>query len=278
MKDEQLYSYAFGELSDSELQRIEAELMKDSSSKAEADFLLNLRSDLKGLQEVPEMQLSIERLREAILGQGLKPSKPAFAWGSWLAGSTAVASVFLLMFAASGGVNRLLGRGAEPQLVLGDSKKSGAPVVALNGSKSRSERIFSEVLTAPTVGASKTRASDLFASSNVSSRVESEVPRRVRKAKRKVRFLGNSSSAMTLIALNTLNNSSTKTGDAALTADVSSKKMSGEPIPPSGADSVSGSVTVPDSTIVMINTERDESTGAPIATEVRNPSNVVIGG
>lgn len=272
MKDEQLYSYAFGELSDSELQRIEAELMKDPAANKEVELLMDLRSDLKSFQEIPEMQLSTERLREAILGQGLKPAKPSFAWWTWLGGPAAAASVFLLFFAASGGVNRMLGRNPEPQVVLGDQSKKPEPMVAFNTPDSKKIGTFSEIEAEPLKSPVFKFEGSRVGGETVSKKLKSQHIRKKKSPRRNT-----SSSEMVLVATNNIE----RTTPSTLRNDSSSKKVeptkidAGEKEIP-GMDSAA--ITAPDSTIVMINTERDETTGAPIATEVRNPSNVVIGG
>jgi hypothetical protein len=269
MKDEQIYSYAFGELSDSELQRIEAELMKDSLAHKEAELLSNLRSDLKSLQEIPEMQLSTERLREAILGQGLKPIKPSFAWWTWLGGPLAAASVFLLFFASSGGMNRLLGRSPEPQIVLGELSKKSEPMLATTSPGSEKVDGMTQL--------SNSNKAFVLNNQSDSTKGVSESNTASRKIRRKSKSSRKAYSGMTLVATNVKATSASANivvaPEAPKLQPVDSNALSDTEVTFDGGNS-----STPDSTIVMINTEKDESTGAPIATEVRNPSNVVIGG
>lgn len=105
-KEDKLFDFAFGELSAQEAQLIEAELMKDAPSQAEVDFLRTMKSDLASFRDIPEMQYSKERLRSAILEQGLKPKKPIGNWLNWVLAPSAMAGVFALGFILMNGVNR----------------------------------------------------------------------------------------------------------------------------------------------------------------------------
>ena len=63
--DDELLNLAFGELSDRDSQAFEARLLGDASAQKELDLLRTLRSDMVGLRDIPEMQFSKERLRDA---------------------------------------------------------------------------------------------------------------------------------------------------------------------------------------------------------------------
>jgi hypothetical protein len=79
--DEKLVQYAYGELSASESKKLEALIASRADLQARVKLLSSSRLKLNLLQEIPEPQLSTERLRDAILGQGLRPEarpEPAF--------------------------------------------------------------------------------------------------------------------------------------------------------------------------------------------------------
>lgn len=80
--DDHLFNLAFGEFSESERAELEANAAADPAASAQLRKLRNLKADLRSLADVPPDQLSNDRLRDAILGQGLKP-RQAFDW-SWV--------------------------------------------------------------------------------------------------------------------------------------------------------------------------------------------------
>lgn len=80
--DDHLFNLAFGETSEAERAELEAKAATDPAVAAKLRELRNLKADLRSLADVPPDQLSNDRLRDAILGQGLKP-KQAFDW-SWV--------------------------------------------------------------------------------------------------------------------------------------------------------------------------------------------------
>jgi hypothetical protein len=73
---------AFGEFSETEAAELETLAGADPIAAKQLQELRCLKSDLKALSEIPPHQLSNDRLRDAILGQGLKP-KSVFDW-SWI--------------------------------------------------------------------------------------------------------------------------------------------------------------------------------------------------
>jgi len=73
---------AFGEFSETEAVELETRASADPIAAKQLQELRSLKSDLKALSDIPPHQLSNDRLRDAILGQGLKP-KSVFDW-SWI--------------------------------------------------------------------------------------------------------------------------------------------------------------------------------------------------
>jgi hypothetical protein len=282
MKDDLLFGYAFGELSDAEIAKIESELMLDDAFQSEANLLKDLKSDLKSFEEIPEMQFSTERLRDAILGQGLKPKKVAPQWLSWVSAPMALASVVLLAFVFTGGVNRMLGRQQNPVYVSAGSSQSAnslsGPMVAVN------ESTFSLQ--------SKATGSQVSSSANQTPKSEDEKMQGGRKGNR--RMNPRNERAKGLVAV--LDTSSRPS--LARPASQSARSMRNMGVPVGVNNEVAGNVSLSDTVpeqgsasiisaakaevapteIVILNSERDAGTGAAIATEVKNPTNVVIGG
>jgi len=96
-KDEDLLQrLAFGELSDAEAARLrQAVELSPEHKKALAGFEA-MRDGLSEMRDVPEDQLSTERLREAVLSRGLKPRlRVTWLWGPALACALGVGIGFL---------------------------------------------------------------------------------------------------------------------------------------------------------------------------------------
>ena len=282
MKDDLLFGYAFGELSDAEIAKIESELMLDDALQSEANLLKDLKSDLKSFEEIPEMQFSTERLRDAILGQGLKPKKVAPQWLSWVSAPMALASVVLLAFVFTGGVNRMLGRQQNPVYVSAGSSQSAnslsGPMVAVN------ESAFSLQ--------SKATGSQVSSSANQTPKSEDEKMQGGRKGNRRMNPRNERAKGL-VAALDTSSRPS-----LARPASQSVRSMRNMGVPGGVNNEVAGNVSISDTVpeqgsasiisaakaevapteIVILNSERDAGTGAAIATEVKNPTNVVIGG
>ena len=282
MKDDLLFGYAFGELSDAEIAKIESELMLDDALQSEANLLKDLKSDLNSFEEIPEMQFSTERLRDAILGQGLKPKKAAPQWLSWVSAPMALASVVLLAFVFTGGVNRMLGRQQNPVYVSAGSSQSATslsgPMVAVN------ESTFSLQ--------SKATGSQVSSSAIQTPKSEDEKMQGGSKGNRRLNPRNERSKGL-VAALDTSSRPS-----LARPASQSARSMRNMGVPGGVHNEVAGNVSLSDTVpeqgsasiisaakaevapteIVILNSERDAGTGAAIATEVKNPTNVVIGG
>ncbi|HLO98583.1 MAG TPA: hypothetical protein VK171_08305, partial [Fimbriimonas sp.] len=74
-RQDQIFEYAFGEMSAQDAQVFEATLLNDIEAQKEINALKGLRNDFSLLSDIPEMQFSKERLRTAILDQGIQPKK-----------------------------------------------------------------------------------------------------------------------------------------------------------------------------------------------------------
>lgn len=81
-----------------------------SEEQAEAQSFAEIKTALKSLKDVPECQLSNERLRNAILDQGVVQRRP-FAWTFTMA--TAACAVISVLFAVQMGTSE---QGDKPQL------------------------------------------------------------------------------------------------------------------------------------------------------------------
>ncbi|HVT13515.1 MAG TPA: hypothetical protein VHE55_14720 [Fimbriimonadaceae bacterium] len=90
--EDKLAMLAFGDLSPEETARLEQEVAGDPKAVMVLREYRDMRNGLKALHDIPEHQLSTERLRHAVLNQGLKPkTRPQLGW-LWM---PAVAAVFM---------------------------------------------------------------------------------------------------------------------------------------------------------------------------------------
>lgn len=97
--EEKLSRFAFGDLESAEAARLEAEIAGDAEALEALATYRAMRVDLQALgAEIPTHQLSTERLRGALLDQGLRTAPKKAGYG-WLWAPTAVAAMaFGLVF------------------------------------------------------------------------------------------------------------------------------------------------------------------------------------
>ena len=95
--EDKIAMLAFGELSEAQAAELRAQIEKNADSAQELRSYEALRSDLRRLKDVPPDQLSKERLQTAILTQGLSP-KPVRRAFPWMWAATPVAMVAALAF------------------------------------------------------------------------------------------------------------------------------------------------------------------------------------
>ncbi len=97
--EEKLAMLAFGDMSPEETSRLESELAGDREALAILAQYRGMRTGLRALGDVPDHQLSSERLRHAVLNRGLKPkSRPQLGW-LWMPAAAAAMSfaIFLVV-------------------------------------------------------------------------------------------------------------------------------------------------------------------------------------
>lgn len=123
--EDKLAQLAFGDLSPDEARRIEALAQRDPEARAALDLYRGMQTELRSLRSVPEDQMSKERLRDAILAEGLKPEGErtrAFGWVWMPATAFALVLAVLVLKPSPAG---------EPKLVLPETAPQSS-MVALN--------------------------------------------------------------------------------------------------------------------------------------------------
>jgi hypothetical protein len=265
--EDKLIKLAYGELSSREASAIEALVQTDPEAARLLASYRSLKTDMAEMPSPPPDQYSKERLRDAILGQGLKPvptPRPSFGFGWLWMPATAFALAFGFMV-----VKRM--EAPTPD-------HSPAGVVAFRageGSVADSTLRFSGFAKSPVSDFHPAPVSPLNAAST-----ESSMKLASHHGKSHSRHLKLSDATLVdpiiqgqankLVAMTALGaGSSVKEPDPAM-QDASYTTTS------NGANS--NSADGQSSPIVMIDPEKDNDTGAQKATEVDSASNVIVGG
>ena len=249
--EDKLAQLAFGELSPAEAAHVEAQAAKDPEALRTLATYRSMKGGFAGMRDVPEDQMSKERLRDAILAQGLKP-QPAeqgsrFGW-LWMP-----ATAFVLAAAAMALMNGPR-NSAGPNIVMDTSKLSTPPVTMPEPSIFKGH-------TAPV--AKKSAAKNTVV-------VRNETRPRIRHT------VDTSVGEEDLVPLELDFETPFPDMDLRKVLVAGKDPDARQPIM-SVADTNDSSV--PASTpIVIIEDNRDESTGAYRATEVGTATNVLIGG
>lgn len=266
--DEKLAQLAFGDMTPEEAARIEAQVRQDPAASARLAEYREMRASLSGLSAVPDHQLSNERLRDAILAQGLRPkavepSSPGLGRG-WLWMPVAACALGFGLI-----VLRHAPQGA-PVVVMDEAKHASVPTVAFNEPKT-----FHQVTPAvPTTHVETTQANPVEKSSveGVAVHLASsrhEEPSRRRRA-RHPRFSPGTTPVPAFFP--SVTEPRVPSGAVALNQN---PPPTTQPTSNPALDSAAGT---PSSPIVLIDSNPDAQTGAPTATEVGTVSNVVVGG
>ncbi|MEZ0325726.1 MAG: anti-sigma factor [Fimbriimonas sp.] len=246
--DEKLAQLAYGELSPEEAARIEAQVAKNPEALQVLATYRSMKGGMGDLMDIPEDQLSKDRLRNAILMQGLKPQPEKASPLGWL---WMPATAFLL--AAGVMMFNPRGTGGDPVVAVGE-KDIPTERVVINPPKS-----FNKI-------GSTTKKHAPIKNTVVAT---NDAPRQFTQDRRLRRR--DEMAEVELVDFGTprpeyhlwVNNDR----DSKITSSVPTVEMD----PPSQATESSNS-------IVIIEDNRDESTGAYRATEVGTASNVLIGG
>lgn len=244
--DDDLFNLAFGELDDHAAQKLEAQLMGDAEAMKEVDLLRQLRSDMSGLRDIPEMQFSKERLRDAILSSGAKPAKRLTPWLNWIMAPVAALSIAAMTFVALNGAEK-----PKTQIVASSTKPISIELP-------ETKRTESLVATAD----ARRAAVNVPAVTVASKPTKKSFRAKIRRSSTGiVATLVKREASITVPPTNF--GSGETSPDTAIPMAVAAKTADVKPEPPA---------------IVVIDTTTDSGVGAPVAMEVTNPSNVVIGG
>jgi hypothetical protein len=113
--EDRLVRLAFGDVGPEEAAELERDARSDPDASARLAEYRRLKADLRSLHEVPDDQLSSERLRHAILNQGLRSERPARSRFGWLWMPAAAAAIAFALITI-----RLPGTTGDPLFVMGE--------------------------------------------------------------------------------------------------------------------------------------------------------------
>lgn len=127
-REEELMQLAFGDLR-RENTPLQAQIESDPEAAKTYGSYCEMREGLRALKDIPEMQLSSERLRDAILKEGLSPRRESGWNWSWLATPLAVgACAFVVVTAMRKPATDIPGVGSGAVIGSSDSVATNAPV------------------------------------------------------------------------------------------------------------------------------------------------------
>ena len=125
--EDKIAKMAFGELTEAEAREVRAHAAANAdAAKALASYEA-IRSDLRRMRDVPPDQLSKERLQNAILTQGLKPKpvRRSYPW-AWASSAVMVAGALAFLFLAKTPNTSVKGR---ERVVLNEHPSIEAPSI-----------------------------------------------------------------------------------------------------------------------------------------------------
>jgi hypothetical protein len=251
--EENLIKLAFGDIDPNEAERAKRLMMEDAEAAKLFAGYSEIREGLKQLH-TPEHQLSTERLREAILRDGLKKEKSAASGWRWSLAPIAVAAAAML-------ITLRMNSGPTPNPTI----PGGTPLAFDYGTPNSDSSGTSESMIDfdPTEIARETYRGSVSRASAGPAETQPVKSSDVVELKRSVPV----SKGAGVVAA--------EFKPAISPEDVSHMAIEGAL--PAGAIALHMDAET-EQPIVLIGSESDESTGANRATEVRSANNVIVGG
>jgi hypothetical protein len=266
---DELINFAFDELDDSQAQVLAARLLQDKSAGQEINELKLLKGDLKELRNsVPELQFSAERLKLAIEAAG----KPKAPWYSklWPGIMVPVAGVACFVLAAT---------------VL-NTRPSSEPKVVLNMPQTKPIEDLNVAFNTPDINAPEAVVGNLNKPAPPTIMTDTDSATTVREDRsvarvnvKKVRPAGKRTRNSDVVASLRTNNRSRVAESTRVTEP--RDRASLQPTVADTAETTVASLSASkpeETTIVIIQPGVDAGNGSSTATEVTNPTHVVIGG
>lgn len=246
--EEKLAQLAFGDLSPAEAKKFELEAEQNPEARRALILYKDMRDGLRSLADIPDDQFSKERLRDAILTQGLKPtpSRPVTS-RTWLWMPVAACALGFGMMFMRHSFDR---EKHQPEIVMGKNSIKSTPLFTIEKPIHVAVNSGNHVIAGDRATAHSVRNAFMSVSRHGS-----------RKHKETTELSPDVSTGVIF--------------------DPDLEFGSFEPIPTAGAVPPSKDVGSPapeSGPIVLIDQDKDAQTGAQRATEVTSASNVLVGG
>ena len=262
---------AFGELSDDQALLAEQDVRHDPESARTLRAYRSMRADMKLLNNIPESQLSTERLRRAILEGGLKPKRDYGRW-NWLLVplATGVAALAITTMIKR---SNLPNSGHAPNIVMNQSTLT-PPESSESAFQFEVPKPHVSFGTAPGIGEANLDTAISFGSNDAPEAASAPAPRE----RAHVALRGASKQLIATVS------SAPAAGRAAApqlkpagpAASMPAAELSAVRIPQD--TSADDNAPTNASKIVVVDSTNDSDTGARPATEVGSSTDVVVGG
>lgn len=259
--EDSLIQLAFGELTEAEASQVREALKHDRVGASKFAQYERLKDGLALLREIPEPQISTARIREAILGQGLRQRPDGLRWAWVLLGPAVAAVAAISLYPFRGEMPRLAG-------VVAPARKDSTMVAFVKPEKVT----FAPPLEITSPGNAALTVVD-FGTVSTTGESRHASRRHKRKATNDEDFVANLDRALAYQDVSqTTPVPASLAGIAAPTArDAVLRSVSPAPKTPTGSAKNTDK-------ILVVKDAPDNVTGAQQATEVESNSNVVIGG
>lgn len=269
--EKKIIDLAFGELSQTQSGSVERELGTEPEAAQTLNAYRQMREGLKDLNDIPPMQMSTERMREAILQRGLKPKRD-WSFLNWVAvplaaGVLAVAVTSTLKKSSGGPVGPV-------QVAMNNSHLEDQISLAFGSSNPFGDRSI-ELTNKDAALSSLSFGDGPDASDTDTTTVQPPAAPVVRTVSVQPRTRGK------LTYRHGGHNSLSDVANAImLSGDSNEPKIANPPVmAPPEVDSRSEDIQpAPASKIVLVDAVKDSDTGAQRAIEVGSSTNVVVGG
>lgn len=262
--EDKLIKYAFDDLAEEDLLALEVQLMKEEALLKEVRTLQLMRDDLKEIKnDIPPCQLSIERVRDAILREDILEKKRSCNYGLFFLPALAMATCLFFVFIAPNFLTQEVHHGSSVARIMEQEHNAILPFHALSESVGRTVNPSSLPPIAQEVRTERSNR----------SRRNSSIVRRLMPIRRgsssararNGRAGSRSSVSHTYLAQNTR------------TTSLGASTWTTAPLDQNTIRSEVAAVSTP-RPIVMIMEERDTNTGAQQANEIKADNQVIISG
>lgn len=262
--EDKLIKYAFDDLAEEDLLALEVQLMKEESLLKEVKAFQLMRNDLKEIKnDIPPCQLSIERVRDAILREDILEKKRSRNYGLFFLPALAMATGLFFLFVAPNFLMQDVHHGVSIAKIMEQEHNAISPFNGLSIPARKTANSSNLTSVAQEVGAEGRGHSQ-----RNSSIVRRIVPIRRSSSSARAKY-GRTRSRPPV--------SRSYLAQNARTPSLGASTWTAAPLDPSTIRSEVSAIST-SRPIVMIMEERDTNTGAQQANEIKADNQVIISG